>query len=79
MAGSNVRFWSKADVCCAKRHVRFTPKADMCGALAHVGFVPKADMAQIPACLIADVNMPTMIGIELYRCLHAALTARPAK
>ena len=37
-----------------------------------------ADIAQIPACLIADVNMPAMTGIELYRCLHAALTAQRA-
>jgi FixJ family two-component response regulator len=54
------------------------PKADMWDATRDVRFVPIADIAQIPACLIADVNMPAMTGIELYRCLHAALTARRA-
>jgi hypothetical protein len=54
------------------------PKADMCGATTDVRYGPIADIAQIPACLIADVNMPAMTGIELYRCLHAALTAQRA-
>jgi CheY-like chemotaxis protein len=37
---------------------------------------PIADIAQIPACLIADVNMPAMTGIELYR--HPIDAARDA-
>jgi len=38
---------------------------------------PRADIAQIPACLIADVNMPAMTGIELYRHLIDAGRAIP--
>jgi hypothetical protein len=45
----------------------------------NVRYGPITDIAQIPACLIADVNMPAMTGIELYRCLHAVLTGRRAK
>jgi FixJ family two-component response regulator len=43
-------------------------------------FGGKAD-AQIPGCLIADVNMHALTGTELYRhrCLLAALTGRRAR
>jgi CheY-like chemotaxis protein len=36
-----------------------------------------ADIAQIPAWLVADVNMPAMAGIELYRRLIDAGRAIP--
>jgi FixJ family two-component response regulator len=38
---------------------------------------PIADIAQIPACLVADVSMPAMSGIELYRHLIDAGRAIP--
>ena len=50
------------------------PKAAATVADRCVRFGPIADIAQLPACLIADVNMPAMTGIELYR--HLSGTGR---
>jgi CheY-like chemotaxis protein len=49
-------------------HVRYAPKATFSHQNAIGRDGPIADIAQIPACLIADVNMRAMTGLEL--CQH---------